>query len=115
MAKKGLFSFLILALFLSTMSAPIVMVPNEAHAQKRPQPKPFKCLALARQIGASRVWWGRHVGSREGDKFFSWGPKKDYFDQIGCFKSRKDCEDWLYWMRSDYPEFSFHKPCRRGL
>ena len=49
------------------------------------------------------------------DDFFNWGPKKEAFDKIGCFRNRKDCENWLYWMRTDYPLFYRANPCRRGL
>lgn len=84
----------------------------------RPRPEPQKCLALAQKVGASNVWWGRHVGEREARQqggIFEWGPRKESFDAIGCFNTRQDCENWLYWMRTDYPEFGFIRPCRRGL
>lgn len=84
----------------------------------RPNPKPSKCLMLAKTIGASRVWWGRHVGAKEVEDdtlFFSVGPRRIQFDDIGCFKTKKDCENWLYWKRTDYPIFSSISACRRGL
>ncbi|WP_316858105.1 hypothetical protein [uncultured Cohaesibacter sp.] len=87
-------------------------------ASIRPKPKPSKCLALAREIGASRVWWGRHVGAKEvesDDLFFTFRARKVEFDDIGCFRSRKDCENWLYWKRTEYPLFSSISPCRKGL
>ncbi|PLW76998.1 hypothetical protein C0081_13215 [Cohaesibacter celericrescens] len=114
-AKRSLFSFLILSIFMATLSAPVVLLPNSVSAMERTNPKASKCLALAKQIGASNVWWGRHVGSKELDPLFKWGPSKEVFNSIGCFKTRKECEDWLYWKRTDYPEFSSVRPCRRGL
>ena len=84
----------------------------------RPNPKPSKCLMLAKRIGASRVWWGRHVGAKEiedDDLFFSVGPRRVEFDDIGCFQSKKDCQNWLYWKRTEYPLFGSISPCRRGL
>nr|WP_319516465.1 hypothetical protein [uncultured Cohaesibacter sp.] len=84
----------------------------------RPNPKPSKCLMLAKKIGASRVWWGRHVGAKEvedDDLFFSVGPRRVEFDDIGCFSTKKDCQNWLYWKRTEYPIFASISPCRRGL
>nr|WP_321457728.1 hypothetical protein [uncultured Cohaesibacter sp.] len=84
----------------------------------RPNPQPSKCLMLARKIGASHVWWGRHVGAKEVEDdslFFSVGPRRVEFDDIGCFKEKKDCENWLYWKRTEYPIFASISPCRRGL
>ena len=84
----------------------------------RPNPKPSKCLMLAKKIGASRVWWGRHVGAKEvedDDLFFSVGPRRVEFDDIGCFRTKKDCQNWLYWKRTEYPIFGSIRPCRRGL
>ena len=84
-------------------------------ALQRPKPQPSRCLWLARQIGASRVWWGQHVGTRQRSDFFEWGPSKEQFDEIGCFRSRQECEDWLIWKRDEYPEFFYARPCRLGL
>ncbi|WP_319410645.1 hypothetical protein [uncultured Cohaesibacter sp.] len=84
----------------------------------RPNPTPSKCLMLAREIGASRVWWGRHVGAKEiddNDLLFSFGPRRVEFDDIGCFRTKKDCQNWLYWKRTEYPIFASISPCRRGL
>lgn len=115
MAKRSLFSFLILATFVTTLSAPVVLLPQSVSASERAKPKPSKCLSLARQIGASHVWWGRHIGAKERDPFFKWGSRKEEFNAIGCFSTRKACEDWLYWKRTEYPEFAAVQPCRRGL
>ena len=93
-------------------------IENKNPTRPRPRPTPYKCLALAQDIGASRVWWGHHVGVRQlrdDDDLFGWGPTKESFDAIGCFRTQKDCENWLYWKRTDYPEFHFIRPCRRGL
>ncbi|WP_157967704.1 hypothetical protein [Cohaesibacter intestini] len=115
MARKSLYAFLSLAITLSVIAGPMVMLSLPSLAAQRPNPKPEKCFALAKQIGASRVWWGRHVGSRERDTMFDWGPRREYFNAIGCFKSRQDCENWLYWKRTEFYDFHAIKPCRRGL
>ena len=115
LAKKTLVSLLVFAVFLSFWASPIVIASGEAMASERAHPQPSQCLRLASRIGASRVWWGRHVGTRDRETIFEIGPQKEYFKAIGCFKSRKECEDWLYWKRTEYPEFTFARPCRRGL
>ena len=115
LARKSGFSFLMLALLLPVLSGPMMVIPNQAYAAQRPNPKPQKCFALARQIGASRVWWGRHVGSKKLDPMFDWGPRRESFNGIGCFRTRKDCENWLYWKRTEFDQFNKIRPCRRGL
>ena len=115
MARRGLFSILILATMIPLGLAPGLGTYGFALAQERPQPEPSRCLSLAQSIVASRVWWGQHIGSRERNDVFEWGPRKETFNDIGCFRTRKDCKDWLYWKRTDYPEFRVAKPCRRGL
>ncbi|MCT4654879.1 MAG: hypothetical protein N4A65_03605 [Cohaesibacter sp.] len=89
--------------------------PADAGNNIRPRPQPQRCLDLAKKIGPSKVWWGRHKGSRDLEPMFEWGPKSEYVNQIGCFKTRKACENWLYWMRTDFPHSNFYNPCRRGL
>lgn len=109
---------LILSLFALSCLAIFTMVsavPVEAASNKRPKPKPERCIPLAKKIGPSRVWWGRHIGWRELHPMFEWGPKRERFNDIGCFRNRKACENWLYWMRTDYPNSTYYKPCRRGL
>ncbi len=115
MARKSLHTFLSLALMLPVIVGPMIVFSNPSFAAQRPNPKPEKCFALAKEIGASRVWWGRHVGWRERDTMFDWGPRREYFNGIGCFKTRQDCENWLYWKRTEYDFFQAIKPCRRGL
>lgn len=115
MARPRLTPFLIMMALSALLSLPVTFENAEAASNVRPRPQPQRCFTLAKKIGPSRVWWGRHVGSRDLDPTFSWGPKKQRFDDIACFKNRKDCENWLYWMRTDYPNFSYHKSCRRGL
>lgn len=89
--------------------------PVNAGSNKRPKPSPHRCLDLAKKIGPSKVWWGRHVGKRDLQPMFNWGPKQEHINQIGCFKTRKSCENWLYWMRTDFPHSTYYNPCRRGL
>ncbi|SNY92760.1 hypothetical protein SAMN04515647_3029 [Cohaesibacter sp. ES.047] len=115
MAPRSLSSILILATFLTTGLTPFSAFAPVALANDRPNPEPARCLSLAQTIGASRVWWGQHIGYRERSDIFEWGPRKETFNDIGCFRSRKDCEDWLYWKRTEYPEFRIAKPCRKGL
>lgn len=116
MARHRLTSFLIiLALAMPIMDLPVLVDSAQAASKKRPRPQPQRCFTLAKKIGASRVWWGRHVGYRDVDPVFEWGPKREVFNDIACFRSRKDCENWLYWMRTDFPHSTYYKPCRRGL
>ena len=115
MARNSLTSLLMSFALIASVALPVTLVPFEAGAKERPRPAAQRCLGLAKKIGPSRVWWGRHVGYREVEPMFEWGPKRETFNAIGCFKSRKECENWLYWMRTDFPNFAAARPCRRGL
>ncbi|WP_319533672.1 hypothetical protein [uncultured Cohaesibacter sp.] len=116
MARRSLFSILIIAAVVFPTLYPGWGIEGVAIAQEaQARPEPSRCLSLAQAIGASRVWWGQHIGTRERSEFFEWGPRKETFNDIGCFKTRRECEDWLSWKRADYPEYGSARPCRRGL
>lgn len=115
MARHRLTPFLIILALIAPLGLPVTFQSAEAASNVRPRPQPQRCFTLAKKVGPSRVWWGRHVGYRDVDPAFNWGPKKQVFDDIACFRSRKDCENWLYWMRTDFPHSTYYKPCRRGL
>lgn len=57
------------------------------------------CTAMARTIPPSKLWYGHFTGQRE------WGT---FLDRIqtrtveGCFRTKAECENWLYQWRSTY-------------
>ncbi|MGA0561169.1 hypothetical protein ACO2RV_01885 [Ancylobacter sp. VNQ12] len=57
------------------------------------------CAAMARSIPPNKLWYGHFTGQRE------WGT---FLDRIqtrtveGCFRTKAECENWLYQWRSTY-------------
>lgn len=57
------------------------------------------CAAMAKTIPPAKLWYGHFTGQRE------WGL---YDNQIqtrtvsGCFRSKAECDNWLYQWRSTY-------------
>jgi hypothetical protein len=61
------------------------------------------CDAMLRSIPASKLWYGHFTGQRE------WGINLDQIQtrtSAGCFKTRAECDNWLYQWRSTY-QFNF--------
>lgn len=57
------------------------------------------CKVMAQTIPPNKLWYGHFTGQRE------WGL---YLNQLqtrtveGCFRSKAECENWLYQWRSTY-------------
>lgn len=115
MAFKRLSIFLLVCALVAPLLEVVVLSEANAGSKARTRPVPQRCFTLAKKVGPSRVWWGRHTGYRDIDPMFKWGPTRETVNEIACFKTRKQCEDWLYWMRTDYPHSTHYRPCRRGL
>ncbi|MCB4768962.1 hypothetical protein LGR54_10130 [Ancylobacter sp. Lp-2] len=57
------------------------------------------CAVMAQTIPASKLWYGHFTGQRQ------WGTFQEQIQTRtveGCFKSRGECDNWLYQWRSTY-------------
>lgn len=75
----------------------------------RPRPVPLDCRAATAELGAANTWFGVFAGRRHNGF--------DAIDTISvqaCFQTERDCLNWLYWMQSDWPDFTFRIGCEKG-
>ncbi|PLX39027.1 MAG: hypothetical protein C0606_00315 [Hyphomicrobiales bacterium] len=75
----------------------------------KPRPAPGDCEKMALQHGAETLWWGRFSGRKIG--FFD---RTENRSEWACFLTERECNDWLYWMRTDYPERWWINRCDKG-
>ncbi|MCJ8143785.1 hypothetical protein MKI84_12750 [Ancylobacter sp. A5.8] len=57
------------------------------------------CTAMARSIPPSKLWYGHFTGQRQ------WGLNLNRLDTrtvSGCFRTRAECDNWLYQWRSAF-------------
>ncbi|HZP21030.1 MAG TPA: hypothetical protein VFB16_12585 [Bauldia sp.] len=89
--------------------------PAEA-SDVRPHSKGLSCFALSKSMPKSQIWHARFYGERQ-----ELGFRPPDFDvtastrQAPCFKTRATCENWLYWMMSEWPDMQRFQRCRQGL
>lgn len=61
------------------------------------------CDDMLKTIPASKLWYGHFTGQRE------WGINLDQLQTrtaAGCFRTRAECDNWLYQWRSTF-QFNF--------
>jgi hypothetical protein len=85
-------------------------LPTTADANDHPRVKAGNCRALAASMGASRVWFAKFYGQRNG----FWDEREE-FSATACFRAESDCKNWLYWAYTDWPYMNNSQRCRRGL
>jgi hypothetical protein len=83
-----------------------MLVPAEASAQRRLE---WNCPAMVASIPAGKVWWGRFSGGRE----FNRGGVLNKTTEA-CFRTRQECERWLYDLKSEYQYDPRWNQCRLG-
>ena len=88
----------------------VVLAAGDASAQRRLE---WNCPAMVASISASKVWWGRFSGGKE--TMFTFGrdaivPKTTE----ACFRTRQECERWLYDLKSEYQYDPRWNQCRLG-
>jgi hypothetical protein len=100
-----------LALCLSLL-APVA----PADAAIRPHSKGLSCAALSKTMAKSSIWQARFYGERQELGF----NPPDYnatatTSQAPCFKTKTTCENWLYWMMSEWPDMQRFQRCKQGI
>ncbi len=75
----------------------------------KPRPLPMQCVLAAATFGPSNLWFGRYAGNRE----TIWGYTQTT-SQWGCFLREIDCRNWLYWLNSDWPDWTYISVCTKG-
>ncbi len=110
---------------LATALAFALAVPAEAASQARlnaeaaqaaaqappvkPRPIAMDCRQAAATFGAAKVWMGRFAGWRTN----IWDDEV-MTSQWGCFVREIDCRNWLYWMQTDWSEWTDVASCSPG-
>ncbi len=87
-----------------------MLIPAEASAQRRIE---WNCPAMVARIPAGKVWWGRFSGGKEEMAPFGRDmivPKTTE----ACFRTRQECERWLYDLKSEYQYDPRWNQCRLG-
>jgi hypothetical protein len=81
-------------------------------AAAQPRPAYGDCRDMTTTYGPGSVWWGRFSGGRKS----KWGFRDgvEYKTTELCFKSRSDCEAWLYRLKSDWQYMPRWNECLRG-
>ena len=75
----------------------------------RPRPQLMACSVATAELGQANTWFGVFAGRRQ-----------NVFDAIqtisvqGCFRSERECIDWLYWMQSEWPDWTYRIGCAKG-
>ncbi|MEZ5841735.1 MAG: hypothetical protein R3D02_15350 [Hyphomicrobiales bacterium] len=78
----------------------------------KPRPEPGDCGVMLRQAPADSIWWGRFAGGRQSRTYCDWC--EESISVEACFTNERDCRNWLYWMRSDYPDTTRVAGCELG-
>ncbi len=76
----------------------------------KPRPIPMDCRQAAGTFGAGKLWFGRYVGWRTN----IWDDEVQT-SQWGCFVREIDCRNWLYWMQTDWPDWTNVAACSPGF
>jgi hypothetical protein len=99
MLRMALFAFI--GLFL--------VAAGNASGQRRLE---WNCPAMVAQIPAAQVWWGRFSGGREE----TMGERDGIVPKTteACFRTRQECERWLYDLKSEYQYDPRWNQCRLG-
>ena len=86
------------------------LAAQPAVAKAHPRVPGLSCSALASSLGPGNVWRSFFHGERETLFNHRWP-----FTGAPCFRSKGDCQNWLYWAQTDYPLDQEIRWCRRGL
>ncbi|HQF30013.1 MAG TPA: hypothetical protein PLJ34_01085 [Hyphomicrobiales bacterium] len=77
----------------------------------KPRPEGGDCGVMLGQMPAESIWWGRYAGARTGHNC-DWC--EESISVEACFTSETDCQNWLYWTRSGYPDRTRVAGCSLG-
>ncbi len=92
------------------VGALLLPVRAPASAQTiRPRPEPLDCTAATAEFGQAATWFGVFAGRRK--TTFDW---IETTSVTACFRTEKDCFNWLYWMQTDWPDWTFRIGCAKG-
>ncbi|MBS7539340.1 hypothetical protein KHC27_10405 [Ancylobacter lacus] len=69
------------------------------------------CEAMARQTPAPELWYGHFTGRRQSPWNFDFIEGKTV---EGCFRSKAECESWLYQWRSAWQFEFWNDYCTKG-
>jgi hypothetical protein len=83
-----------------------LLAADEAAAQRRIE---MNCPQMAATVAPATVWWGRFSGGRE----FNRGGVLNRTTEA-CFRTRQECERWLYDLKSEYQYDPRWNQCRLG-
>lgn len=90
--------------------AALALAGGMASAQTiRPRPEPLDCTAATAELGQAATWFGVFAGRRKNS--FDW---IETTSVMACFRTERDCFNWLYWMQTDWPDWTFRIGCAKG-
>ena len=97
-----------------SVAAALVMAPVPLAAQiTKPRPEPGNCRQMAKAQDPASLWWGRFAGGKYGSARLC-DHCIESVSVEACFTTERDCDLWLYWMQSDYPDVSRIVRCDKG-
>lgn len=100
--------------WLALVSGLLLATAGQAARADEPQPADSRaCEVLARTTPETLAWWTVYYGER--GRFVSGSAIREWTREVRCFTSEEDCEAWLAWARTIWPDRGFARPCRRGL
>jgi hypothetical protein len=84
------------------------------HAAEAPRPAEGPdCRELARSTPETRAWWTTFFGERV--KAIGDSDVREWTREVRCFTSEADCQSWLAWAETHWPDYTFWRACRRGF
>jgi hypothetical protein len=93
--------------------AALVAGPGLAQNFANPVPGP-DCAAMIARYGPRGLWHGRFVGGREVEPFmFSDSSFIQSYAAEACFRTRGECDRWLYALNTQFQDRPELSVCRR--
>jgi hypothetical protein len=89
----------------------LTAVPSLAQAPVAPLQGP-DCGAMVAQFGPRRLWQGRFSGGREVELFFD-STQIQWYAATACFRSKVECDRWLYALNTQFQDRPETSICRR--